>query len=195
MALLRPLFTIVGALTLLTGLAYPLAVTGFAGAVFPRQARGSLIVRDGRILGSELIGQHTEDPRYFWGRLSATLDSDGKPLPTNASNSGGSNLAPSNPELRKQAERRIAALRRADPGNPLPVPVDLVTASASGLDPHISPAAAEFQVPRVARLRGVEPARVRELLARCTEGRALGVLGEPRVNVLRLNLALDGTEP
>lgn len=192
MALLRPLLVVAGSLTVLTGLAYPLAVTGLAQAVFPRQAQGSLIVQNGRVLGSELVGQHTEEPKYFWGRLSATQDAEGKPLPANAANSGGSNLAPSNPELRKTAEARIAALCAADPGNLRPVPGDLVTASASGLDPHISPAAAEFQIARVARARGLDEARVKELVARCTEGRTLGLLGEPRVNVLRLNLALDG---
>jgi len=195
MALIRPALVIVGSLSVLTGLAYPLVVTGISQAAFPRQARGSLIVRNGQVVGSELIGQHTEDPKYFWGRLSATQDADGKPLPTNAANSGGSNLAPSNPDLRKAAEARIAALRAADPGNASPVPLDLVTASGSGLDPHISPAAVEYQVNRVARARGLDPARVREQVARFTEGRTLGLLGEPRVNVLRLNLALEGTGP
>jgi potassium-transporting ATPase KdpC subunit len=195
MAMLRPLLVITGSLAVITGLAYPLAVTGLAQAVFPRQARGSLIARNGQLLGSGLIGQHTEDPRYFWGRLSATQDADGKPLPTNAANSGGSNLAPSNPDLRKAAEGRIAALRAADPGNTRPVPVDLVTSSGSGLDPHISPAAAEFQVARVARARGMAEAQVRELAVKSTRGRTLGILGEPRVNVLSLNLALDGKGP
>jgi potassium-transporting ATPase KdpC subunit len=195
MAMLRPVLVLVGSLSVLTGLAYPMVVTGIAQAAFPRQAGGSLIVQGGQVRGSALIGQHTEDPKYFWGRLSATQDADGKPLPTNAANSGGSNLAPSNPDLRKAAEGRIAALRAADAGNVKPVPLDLVTASGSGLDPHISPAAAEFQVARVARARGLEEARVRELAARFTEGRTLGILGEPRVNVLRLNLALDGTGP
>jgi K+-transporting ATPase ATPase C chain len=192
MAMIRPALLLVGSLSVLTGLAYPLVVTGIAQVAFPRQAQGSLIVRNGLVVGSELIGQHTEDPKYFWGRLSATQDSDGKPLPTNASNSAGSNLAPSNPDLRKAAEGRIAALRAADPGNSRPVPLDLVTASGSGLDPHISPAAAEYQIARVARVRSLDEARVRELAARFTRGRTLGVVGEPRVNVLQLNLALDG---
>jgi K+-transporting ATPase ATPase C chain len=195
MAMLRPVLVLVGSLSILTGLAYPLVVTGVAQAVFPRQAQGSLILWEGQVMGSELIGQHTEDPKYFWGRLSATLDADGKPLPTNASNSAGSNLAPSNPGLRKNAESRIEALRAADPANTRPVPLDLVTASGSGLDPHISPAAVEFQIARVARVRGLDEARIRDLAAHFKEGRVLGVLGEPRVNVLRLNLALDELKP
>jgi potassium-transporting ATPase KdpC subunit len=195
MALLRPALVLTGSLAVVTGLVYPLAVTGAAQAAFPRQAQGSLIVQGSRILGSDLIGQHTEDPKYFWGRLSATQDAEGKPLPTNAANSGGSNLAPSNPDLRKAAEARIAALRAADPGDLSPIPVDLVTASGSGLDPHISPAAAAFQAARVARLRGLDEGRVRALVARHTLGRTFGLLGEPRVNVLRLNLALDALGP
>lgn len=187
MSLVRPVLVVFGSLSLLTGLVYPLVITGAAQVIFPRQARGSLIVRDGQVKGSELIGQHTVDPRYFWGRLSATPDA-----PTNGGASSGSNFAPSNPALRKAAEDRIAALRAADPGNALLVPVDLVTASGSGLDPHISPASAEYQVARVARLRGVDPAEVRRLVRRHTEGRTLGLIGEPRVNVLRLNLALEG---
>ncbi len=187
MSTLRPALVTFAALTLLTGLAYPLLVTGAGRLLFPRQAEGSLLRADGRVLGSRLIGQHTEDPKYFWGRLSATGD-----YPTNASNSSGSNLAPSNPELVKAAARRIQALRDADPGNTAPVPADLVTASSSGLDPHISPAAAAFQAARVARARGMTPERVQELVSRHTEGRFLGLLGEPRVNVLELNLALDG---
>ena len=185
MSMLRPVLVVFGSLSLLTGLVYPLAITGVARVVFPRQAQGSLIVRDGRVLGSELIGQHTEDPKYFWGRLSATPE-----VPTNGGSSSGSNLAPSNPALRKAAEDRIAALRAVDPGNAALVPVDLVTASGSGLDPHISPAAAEFQVARVARVRGLEQARVRQLVMDHTEGRTLGIFGEPRVNVLQLNLSL-----
>lgn len=195
MAMLRPLLVLVGSLSALTGLAYPLVITGVAQVAFPRQAQGSLLRREGQVVGSELIGQHTEDPKYFWGRLSATLDSEGKPLPTNAAGSAGSNLAPSNPDLRRNAERRIEALRAADPGNTRPVPLDLVTASGSGLDPHISPAAVAFQTARVARVRGLDEARVRELAARCTEGRTFGLLGEPRVNVLRLNLALGELKP
>jgi K+-transporting ATPase ATPase C chain len=191
MAMLRPVLVLVGSFSVLTGLVYPLVVTGVSQVIFPRQARGSLIVQNGKVKGSELVGQHTEDPKYFWGRLSATQDADGRPLPTNAANSAGSNLASSNPDLRKAAEGRVAALRAADPGNALPVPVDLVTASASGLDPHISPAGAEYQVARVARVRGLDEAEVRQFVKDHTRGRTLGILGEPRVNVLRLNLALD----
>ena len=186
MSLIRPALVVFGSLSLLTGLVYPLLITGAAWLIFPRKAAGSLIVRDGRVLGSELIGQHTEDPKYFWGRLSATQD-----VPTNGGASSGSNLAPSHPDLRKNAEGRIAALRAVDPGNSAPVPVDLVTASGSGLDPHISPAAAEYQVARVARVRGLDEAKVRQLVRNQTEGRSLGILGEPRVNALRLNLVLD----
>lgn len=186
MSTLRPALVTFASLALVTGLAYPLLVTGAARLLFPRQAGGSLIIRNGRVLGSELIGQHTEEPRYFWGRLSATPE-----YPTNASRSGGSNLAPSNPELKQAAERRIRALRELDPDNEAPVPVDLVTASGSGLDPHISPAAAEYQVPRVARMRGLDPARLKALVHRHTEGRLLGLVGEPRVNVLALNLDMD----
>jgi K+-transporting ATPase ATPase C chain len=185
MSQLRPALICVAALTIITGLAYPLAVTGAGAVLFPMRTHGSLIVRQGRIVGSELIGQYTEDPGYFWGRLSATGD-----YPTNADNSGGSNLAPSNPDLRKGAEARIKALQDLDPGNPAPVPSDLVTASGSGLDPHITPAAADYQVRRVAKARGLPEAQVRELVARASEGRTLGLLGEPRVNVLELNLSL-----
>ena len=187
MSSLRPaLVTFIG-LALLSGLAYPLFITG-VGRVFLREkAAGSLIVLDGRVLGSELIGQHTEDPHYFWGRLSATGG-----FPTNAAASGGSNLAPSNPELGRAAERRIRALRVADQDHAEPVPVELVTASGSGLDPHISPAAAAFQAPRIARVRGLPLGQVQELVRRHTQGRTLGFIGEPRVNVLALNLALDG---
>ena len=186
MPTLRPALTIFASLALLTGLAYPALITGAGRLFFRHGAEGSLIVRNGHVLGSELIAQHTEDPKYFWGRLSATGD-----FPTNAAASGGSNLAPSIPELAKAASRRIGALREADPGNMQPVPVELVTASASGLDPHISPAAAEYQVRRVARLRGLGEAQVRELVKRHTQGRTFGFLGEPRVNALELNLALD----
>lgn len=173
------------ALTLLTGLAYPLAVTGIAQLAMPAAANGSLIVEGGRVLGSALIGQPFSDPAYFWGRPSATA-----PQPYNGLASGGSNLAPTNPALRDAVRARIDALRAADPGNAAPVPVDLVTASASGLDPHISPAAADYQVARVARRRGLDPAALRALVARHTEPRTLGLLGEPRVNVLALNRAL-----
>ncbi|WP_306600773.1 potassium-transporting ATPase subunit KdpC [Geothrix sp. 21YS21S-2] len=189
MSLLRPALAVTGSLVLITGLAYPLALTGAGRALFPGQARGSLIVRDGRVLGSRLIGQHTEDPAFFWGRLSAAA------FPTDAANSSGSNLAPSNPALKAAAERRIQALRQADPGNPLPVPADLVTASASGLDPHITPAAADYQVRRVARVRGLPETEVRARVAQATSGRLLGLFGEPRVNVLELNLGLGERKP
>lgn len=189
MSLFRPAFAVTGSLVLLTGLAYPLAITGAGRVLFPRQALGSLIIQDGRVLGSRLVGQHTEDPAFFWGRLSAAA------FPTDAANSSGSNLAPSNPALRTAAERRIEALRRADPGNALPVPGDLITASGSGLDPHITPAAADYQVKRVARVRGRSEAEVRALVAQATSGRSLGLFGEPRVNVLQLNLSLDAPKP
>jgi K+-transporting ATPase ATPase C chain len=173
-------------LTAITGLAYPLLVTGIAQVVLPHQANGSLIVKGGRIVGSELIGQPFDAPRYFWGRPSATV-----PFPYNAAASSGSNLGPSNPALVEAVRVRMAALRAADPGNARPIPVDLVTASASGLDPHISLAAALYQVPRVAQERGLSEEEVEALVRRCTAGRQLGLLGEPRVNVLDLNLALD----
>jgi K+-transporting ATPase ATPase C chain len=191
---LRPALVSFLALTALTGLAYPLLVTGLARALFPRQAEGSLIRKDGKVIGSELIGQSFTDPGHFWGRPSATAGPDGKPLPYNGGNSGGSNLAPSNPDLKKAVEARIAALRAADPETTGPVPVDLVTASASGLDPHISPAAAAFQVHRVAKARGLDEAKVRALVAAHTEGPQLGLFGAARVHVLKLNLALDGAQ-
>jgi len=183
---IRPALVILVLFTALVGLVYPLAVTGVAQAVFPRQAAGSLLADQGRVVGSELIGQPFDDPRYFWGRLSATA-----PPAYNAAASSGSNLGPSNPALIGRVEARIAALRAADPGNVRPIPVDLVTASASGLDPHISVAAALYQVPRVARARGMSESDVEALVRRSTAGRQLGLLGEPRVNVLHLNLALD----
>ncbi|MGH2543910.1 MAG: potassium-transporting ATPase subunit KdpC [Ardenticatenaceae bacterium] len=185
-AQLRPAVVSLVLLTLLTGLVYPLVVTGIAQVVFPRQANGSLILRDGQSVGSSLIGQPFDEPGYFWGRLSAT-----GPFPYNAAASSGSNLGPLNDALIETSQARIDALRAADPGNTAPIPVDLVTASGSGLDPHISPAAADYQVARVARERGLDEAAVRELVAEHTEGRTLGVLGEPRVKVLELNLALD----
>ncbi|WP_243293524.1 potassium-transporting ATPase subunit KdpC [Geothrix mesophila] len=187
----RPALVLFIALSALTGLAYPLGVAGLAQAVFPHQAEGSLIRRDGQIIGSEWIGQSFTAPRDFWGRPSATVDTQGRPLPYNGANSGGSNLAPSNPDLRRAVQDRVAALRAADPEASGPVPVDLVTASGSGLDPHISPASALFQAHRVALARGLDEARVRGLVAAHVEGPQWGILGEPRVNVLKLNLALD----
>jgi K+-transporting ATPase ATPase C chain len=173
-------------MTAITGAIYPAAVTGIAQVLFPSQANGSLIEKDGKAVGSALIGQSFSDPKNFWSRPSAT-----SPYPNNASASSGSNQGPLNPALTEAVEGRIKALREADPGNSAAVPVDLVTASASGLDPHISPAAADYQVNRVARARGLDAAKVRALVADQTEGRQLGFFGEPRVNVLRLNLALD----
>jgi len=172
--------------TILTGIFYPMAVTGIAQVIFPRQANGSIITKNGKAVGSELIGQQFEDPKYFWGRLSATT-----PYPYNGGSSTGSNLGPNNPDLMKAAQARIDALRAAEPGNQVRIPVDLVTASGSGLDPHISPAAAEYQIHRVAKARGLDDARIRDIVANNTKGRWLGVIGEPVVNVLELNLALD----
>ena len=184
---LRPALVSLALFTLITGVVYPLVVTAIARVAFPHQAGGSLIVKDGTVIGSRLIGQPFDDPRYFWGRPSAT-----SPHPYNAAASAASNLGPTNPALTTAVKARVDALSAADPGNTAPVPVDLVTASASGLDPHISPAAALYQVRRVANARKVDEARVRDLVARHTEGRSFGFLGEPRVNVLALNLALDG---
>ena len=183
---LRPALLSLLFFTALTGLLYPAVVTGLAQVLFPAQANGSLILREGKPVGSELIGQPFSEPKYFWSRPSAT-----SPQPYNAAVSGGSNLGPTNPDLEKTVAERIRLLREADPGNAAPVPVDLVTASGSGLDPHISPAAASYQVPRVARVRGLKEEDLRKLIAEHTEDRQLGVLGEARVNVLRLNLALD----
>jgi K+-transporting ATPase ATPase C chain len=184
--LLRPAVTLFVLLSAITGLVYPLLVTGLAQALFPAEANGSLVVRDGRAIGSELIGQSFTAPGYFWSRPSAT-----SPTAYNAGASGGSNLAPSNPALAEAVTARIAALRTADPASAAPVPVDLVTSSASGLDPHISRAAADYQIARVARARNLPEAGVRALVDTNTEARWLGVFGEPRVHVLRLNLALD----
>ena len=186
-AYLRPALTSLLLFTVVTGIGYPLVVTGIAQAVFPSQANGSLIVKDGKVLGSTLIGQPFDAPKYFWGRPSAT-----SPFGYNAGSSSGSNLSPTNPALISAVQGRVDDLRAADPGNTAPVPVDLVTASGSGLDPHISPAGALYQVSRVARERKLTPEAVRTLVDQHTEGRFLGLLGEPRVNVLTLNLALDG---
>jgi potassium-transporting ATPase KdpC subunit len=172
----------------LFGLIYPLAITGVAQVIFPRQANGSLIVENGRVAGSTLIGQPFSDPKYFWGRLSAT-----PPFPYNAASSSGSNLGPTNQALLDAVKQRIDDLRKADPGNPAPIPVDLVTASASGLDPQISPAAARYQAARVVRVRHLSTDTVNRLIQQHTEGRQFGILGEPRVNVLELNRALDQT--
>ena len=184
--LIRPAVTLFILLSIITGVIYPLLVTGIGQALFPEQAAGSLIERGGKLIGSRLIGQNITDPKYFWSRPSATL-----PYPYNAAASGGSNLGLLNPALKEAVESRVQALRSADPGNTAPIPVDLVTASASGLDPHISPAAAEYQVARVARVRGLAPETVRKWVTQQTEDRQWGMFGEPRVNVLRLNLALD----
>jgi potassium-transporting ATPase KdpC subunit len=173
-------------MTAVTGVGYPLAVTGIAQTLFAKQANGSLIVQNGAAIGSELIGQSFSSPKYFWSRPSAT-----SPYPYNAASSSGSNQGPTNPALTDAVAARIKALRDAAPGDTAPVPVDLVTASGSGLDPHISPAAAYYQAERVAKARKLDPSRVMALIAEYTEGRQFGILGEPRVNVLRLNLALD----
>jgi len=187
-SLVRPTLVMFAVLTVIVGLAYPAVVTAISQAVFPGQANGSIVLKDGKPVGSTLIGQAFSDPRHFWGRPSAT-----SPMAYNATNSSGSNQGPLNPALTDAVKARIEALRAADPEATGPVPVDLVTASGSGLDPHISPEAAEYQVHRVAKARNLDPARVRALVAAHTEQRTLGVLGEPVVNVLELNLALDAT--
>jgi len=184
--ILRPALVLFAVLTLLTGVLYPVLTTGVAQALFPSQAGGSLILRDGKPVGSALIGQNFSEPKSFWGRPSAT-----SPMPNNAAGSSGSNQGPLNPALTDAVKGRIEALRAADPGNTAPVPVDLVTASASGLDPHISPAAANFQVARVAKARGLTPQRVQALVDLQTERPLLSFLGEPQVNVLKLNMALE----
>ncbi|WP_238287854.1 potassium-transporting ATPase subunit KdpC [Caballeronia novacaledonica] len=184
--ILRPAIVLFVALTVLTGLVYPAVVTAIGQAAFPHQANGSLIERDGKAVGSEIIGQQFDAPQYFWGRLSATT-----PNPYNAGSSSGSNLGPTNPALADEIKGRIDALHAADPDNRSPLPVDLVTSSGSGLDPEISPAAAAYQVARVAKARGMTSAQVEALVGEATSARQFGVLGEPRVNVLKLNLALD----
>jgi len=185
-AQIRPAIVMLVLFSVVMGLVYPAIVTGIAQVIFPRQANGSLIVKDGKVVGSALIGQPFDDPKYFWGRLSATA-----PFAYNAAASSGSNLGPLNPALTDAVKGRVDALRGADPGNESPIPVDLVTASGSGLDPDVSPAAAHWQVPRVARARGLDPAAVQALVEQHTEGRQWGFFGEARVNILALNLALD----
>lgn len=183
---IRPAICLFAVLTAITGLLYPALVTGIVQTVFPYQAKGSLIEQGGKRVGSELIGQNFSDPGHFWGRPSATA-----PQPYNAAASSGSNLGPLNPALIDAAKARAAALHAADPGNRQPIPIELLTASASGLDPHISPAAALWQAPRIARVRKLPEEQVRSLVAQYTEGRDWGFFGQPRVNVLKLNLALD----
>ncbi len=184
---LRPTLVSLAIFTVLTGVIYPLLMTGVAQVLFPHEANGSIITEGGRAVGSDLIGQPFDDPRYFWGRPSATSPA------FNGAASSGSNLGPLNPDLKKQVQERVQALRAADPGNRAAVPVDLVTTSGSGLDPHISRAAAEYQAGRVARIRGMDTASIRKLIDDASAGRQLGVLGEPVVNVVKLNLALDKT--
>jgi K+-transporting ATPase ATPase C chain len=184
--MLRPLLMIFALLTALTGFVYPVVMTGIGKLAFPHQIAGSLVARDGKFVGSSLIGQSFQEPRYFWGRLSAT-----SPMPNNGIASGGSNFGPTNPALLTAVKARIDALKAADPGNTLPIPVDLVTASGSGLDPHISPAAALYQTARVAHARNLDPERLRRLVMAQIEAPQWGALGEARVNVLMLNLNLD----
>ena len=184
---LKPAVLIFVILTVITGVIYPLFVTGIAQVFFPKRANGSLIYRNGRPVGSSLVGQNFDAPNYFWGRISAT-----SPFPGNAASSSGSNMGPSNPALLEMVKARVKALKLADPGNVSPIPVDLVTSSASGLDPHISLAAAYYQIPRVARLRRLSAATIKSVVDEHTSGRFLGLLGEPVVKVLELNLALDG---
>jgi K+-transporting ATPase ATPase C chain len=186
MKTIRPAIVSLFVFTVITGIIYPLGVTGIAHLLFPVQTNGSIIVKDGKPAGSVLIGQPFDDPKYFWGRLSAT-----SPFPYNSAASSGSNMAQTKPDLVKQAKERISVLRATDAQASASVPADLATASGSGLDPHISPAAAEYQIKRVAKARGLDEAKVRAIVTQHTEGRQLGILGEPRVNVLKLNLALD----
>ncbi|MGA7813585.1 potassium-transporting ATPase subunit KdpC [Caballeronia sp.] len=188
--ILRPVVVMFAALTVVTGLVYPVVVTAVAHAAFPHEANGSLIEKDGKAVGSELLGQQFDAPSYFWGRLSAT-----SPNPYNPQASGGSNLGPTNPALADEVKGRISALHDADPTNTVPIPVDLVTSSGSGLDPEISPAAAAYQIDRVAKARKLSPNDVDALVQRATTGRQFGILGEARVNVLKLNLALDELKP
>ena len=185
--LVRPTIVALFLFSVIAGGLYPLAVTAIVQVLFPAQANGSIIMKDNKPAGSSLIGQPFDDPKYFWGRLSATA-----PFPYNSASSGGSNLSQTNPDLIKQAKGRIDALRAADPQAAKQVPVDLATASGSGLDPHISPAAAEYQISRVAKARGLDEAKVRALVAQYTEDRQLGIFGDSRVNVLKLNLVMDG---
>jgi K+-transporting ATPase ATPase C chain len=188
--LFRPVIVLFAAMTVITGIAYPVVVTAVAHAAFPSQANGSLIEKNGKLVGSELLGQQFDAPSYFWGRLSGT-----SPNPYNAQNSSAANLGPTNPALADEVKGRISALHDADPTNTAPIPVDLVTSSGSGLDPEISPAAAAYQIGRVAKARNLSPNDVDALVQRFTSGRQFGILGEARVNVLKLNLALDDLKP
>ncbi|HQT25611.1 MAG TPA: potassium-transporting ATPase subunit KdpC [Burkholderiales bacterium] len=183
---IRAAISIFAFLTLVTGIMYPLFVTGISQWLMPSQSNGSILIRDGKPIGSSLIGQNLSDPKYFWGRPSAT-----SPMPYNGSSSGGSNLGPTNPTQIDAVKARVKTLKDADPDHRLPIPVDLVTASGSGLDPDISPAAALYQISRVAKVRGLDPTKVKQLVEQRIQGRQFGFLGEPRVNVLELNLALD----
>lgn len=191
---MRPAIVLTLALTVILGIAYPLATTGIAQAIFPSQANGSMVCVNGKPIGSRLIGQYWTQPRYFHGRPSATLNLSGTPSPYEGDNSGGSNLGPTNSALTQTVQQRIAELKKENPDVPpgTPIPVDLVTASASGLDPDISVAAAYYQIPRIAKARGLSQDAVRHLVDTHVEGRFLGIFGEPRINVLELNLALDG---